>query len=516
MSIPRLSAPADAVIPSFRRLRLAPYWIVVAALLVGCATAGAGTTPCVAPPAPRIGIPSSQAECGIRDFHVNGVTRQPAKPETYRQNDIVRVVVTDANPFLFEYEIKANEQRVAEASIGDFFKFAFGITFPPKAGNTAVTGSSLIPTAGASAADGGTAVVCDATGAATYVARVEAAQAEEARIDGVFNHITQLASDADVALAAHRTVYLDPQREAPDVHGAAVASVGVHDQFTTTVEPLHDNLNRDVGEWSRTVATLSQESGAIVDALSCIGADDALVAVAEMVADTSTFGANLATVARKLTETHTERDRLAAVVNDKGRFYHTMLLQRFDVPTDVTVIVRRKGITGTDTFHDITSQRINVGGRARFSFSAGVGWTSVGTTTYGVTRRFVTPPAGSTDTVNAVVVAKENSDDQIFPMVTFNTRLTPSEWQVPANLHLVLGVGVSRADAKPLPGYLVGLGLDSFGQRLLVTGGVFFGEEHRLGGGLRPGDRVPGSLTEVPMQRRMIGKLGIGLTYRMF
>ena len=441
----------------------------------------------------------------------NGVTGQPAESQSYPQSSVVRVVVTDANPFLYAYEIKANDQRVTEASIGDFFKFAFNINFP-KAAAGAGGGAA------AQSAQAGMAICTeDVAGAAlVYVAEVSLAKAAHARIDSQFGSIERLSETAQRDLAVQSAVYLHPQKLAPEVRAAALAAVGVHDRFAASVRPIHGDLATTVPSWAQTVARLKEQSAEMGGAIGCSGVEESIGATVQMMADATRLQTNLAAAGKKLLDAETARQRLATTANDPNRFFHTHVLSRYDAPTDVTLVIRRKAITVDDTFHHVASQRINVGGRARFSFSAGLGWTELGNTTYGVAKRFVTPQAGGNDTVNAVVVIKENSNAQIFPMVTFNTRLTPSQWAVPANLQLVLGVGVSRADAKPLPGYLLGLGVDSFGQRLLMTGGLFFGEEHRLGGGLWPGDRIPASETTVPMQRRMVGKLGIGLTYRIF
>ncbi|MBW3570036.1 MAG: hypothetical protein KY467_02910 [Gemmatimonadetes bacterium] len=518
MFTPRCSGSGRIGALVWRPRMAAPRWLpalAAAALLSGCATMGGrSSVPCTSGAAPRIGVPAPQ--CSVRDFQFNGATREPAPYASFPQATSIRVVVTDANPFLYAYQIQAEDQRVNEASITEFFNFAFGISFPKAAGRAGVSGAA--PPA-AAADDAGVADDADDVCAvdameSAFISRVERAAQQHGAIAADFALIQHISEAADDSLKVHSAVYLHPERLAPQVQAAALDAVRIHDHFATDVGDLRRELDVAIPAWTATVAALNADARHVADANACPEVTQAVKSAALLVADTAAFRSGLASVASKLDEAAAARQRLFTTAEDRGRFYYTTLLKRYDTPHDVTVTVRRKTLAPKDTFHHVASQRLNVGGRARFSFSAGLGWTSLGTTTYAVSRRFVTPVAGANDTVNAVVVAKENSDAQVFPMVTFNTRLTPSPW--PANLHLVLGVGVSRADARPLPGYLVGLGLDGLGQRLVVTGGLFLGEEHRLGGGLRVGDRVPGSEQTVPMQRRMVGKLGVGLTYRIF
>lgn len=482
----------------------------VTTLAPACASGGRPPIPEWAEP--RVGVPNPLA--GMEDYHFNGATHQVSPPGSFHQDDVIRVVVTDANPFLFDYKILYNEQRVVEASISQFFNFAFGITFPAAKAERQSEDAELSPTVKFVAS---MLRLCsdEQENAATALrTRLEDAQERRRDIVAAFDRIQAVSHATDAAFAEATKAFTRPTAQADTVKAAAIRGMGEMKRFVDTVGALHGSLTSEVRGWAVIVADLNDDARELGG--SCATATNVVEDVAKLVPDTATFRANLETVDKKVKEARAEYERIRLIASDDGRYYRTGLLPRFDAPSDVTITIQRRP-AGTDAnWHDVAVQRINVGGRARFSLSAGLGWTELGTTSYGVTTRFVTPQPGGADSIHTIV-ALDRSGEQIFPMVTFNTLLTPSRWRLPLNPHLVLGIGVSRKDRTPLPGYLVGLGTDALSRRLLVTGGVFFGEEHRLGGGLRVGDRVPESIAEsIPVERRLVGKLGIGISYRIF
>lgn len=500
---------------------MAPRTLLCLALCLtagaGCSQPGRGGTeqpsPCPLNSSGRVGFPQRQA--GVQDFCFDGVTRQPDAPVSFRQDDVIRVVVTNANPFLYEYEIRANEQRVREASIADFFKVSLGITLPglpalpAQTGGGAPAGPAAVPSfSGCSAAEEVTAVALQNS--------VESLRRDRDAIGTRFDDLTRYSRAQEDTFADHRKVYLDPMKTADLVQTAALAGATVLRQTADSLTHGAAALERTIDMYTSRVTAVSQEAE---DAAAENGACVSIAAVAAdakaLARDAAALRSGLEPITKKAEELTATREKFEPTANDRNRFHVTSILKRIDAPTDVTVTIARRPAGTSESYGDVASQRFNVGGRARFSFSAGFGWTSVGNRDYGVARQFVTPPAGTPqDTVIQTVVAREDSDDRVFPFVTFNTRLSPDVWAV--NPQLVVGVGVSRATSDPVPGYLVGLGMDAFAQRLLLTGGFFFAEEERLSGGLRPGDRVPGSLTEAPVHKRLVGKLSIGVSYRIF
>lgn len=512
---PAVGAPARRPRPTLALGRPLALLMLAAAttLLSACASKGGVKAAGWTPPEPRVGVP--QPLQGMQDYHFNGATREVSPPKSFRQDDVIRVVVTDANPFLFDYKILHNGQRVVEASISDFFNFRFGINFPAAKEEGQTTDAPLA--AMTEAFMEGIFNSCsddEETAAAALKVRLDVANDRRDEFVATFDSIQKFAQTTDSRFAQATAAYSHPNALAPDVKEAAMFGAGLMQSYVDTISALTVGLPGAVASWAKVVGDLNDDAAELGS--SCPAVREVVEGAAKLVPDTATFRTNVETAATKVSDADTEYQRIHLIAADDGRYYRTGLLPRFDVPTDVTLTVQRRPAGSGENYHDVAVQRINVGGRARFSLSAGLGWTELGTTSYAVTTRFVTPQAAGTDSIHTIV-ARDNSADQVFPMATFNTLLTPSGWRLPVNPHLVLGVGVSRKDRTPLPGYLVGLGTDALSRRLLVIGGVFFGEEQRLGGGLRVGDRVPGSIGEdIPVERRLVSKLGIGVTYRIF
>jgi hypothetical protein len=235
--------------------------------------------------------------------------------------------------------------------------------------------------------------------------------------------------------------------------------------------------------------------------------------VTALIPDTAAFNTGLLTIANEFTKLANKPEELGRIANDASQFYLTALLDRYHRPTDVTLTVARRAAGTEDEYRPLTSKRINFGGRARWSFSAGIAASTLGNNDYGVRTSRIAAPAGIPgDTLASIVVATKSSQANVFPMITFNTRLTPSTYGV--NPQLVLGVGTNNVNNARV-GFYVGGGVDAFGERVVLTVGALLGEETRLANGLQLGDRVMNGQAVVK-EVRMMARPAISLTYRMF
>lgn len=480
---------------------------------------------CSAAPRPKTSIepvrPGAPARAaGDAEYRINALTLAADTGVSFNTGQEVRVVVTDVNPFVFDYLITSRDQPIAEASIADFFKFALKIDLPTVTAQTLQPGNVLSPPALTTASPFKSLLDDDECNAADLGVLQQLQihnQGLKTRHDALrseFQRIQAMSSAEDDAFALQRAIYLHPQRTIEDVQAAARNGVAILTRYTAALSGASSALRPEVETYANSVAVAQAAAAqALAAHASCPAVRVAAAEPTKFVTDTTGFRTRLAAVDKRLGEVRDVPGRLSTVLNSPDRFYVTGMMNRYDRPTDVTVIVSRRATGTQDAYTTLTSRRVNFGGRARFSFSAGLAAANLATRDYDVrVTRVTPPPANPVDTAVYTVVATKNSTWNAFPVITFNTRLTSRVHSV--NPHLVVGVGTNDV-TKPRVGLLLGLGVDALGERTVLTVGGLASEETRLGAGLRQGDRISGPkglVEETSVRLRGV----VSLTYRIF
>jgi hypothetical protein len=270
-----------------------------------------------------------------------------------------------------------------------------------------------------------------------------------------------------------------------------------------------------------------------------------------------------------------QRRTLQMTVSNPQQFYYALLLERYTTPTDVKLSVRRTpaplidlslvaatasgpgkpespdqprdtpkpgngsvittttttttpqavqdpkkpagdppktdGVQGTPHSSEgrlVTQVRLNFGGASRFVIAAGLIWTDIASRQYSVNSRLATPtPAQPSDTIANVIGDPTVSRSRVTPMLTLNTR-------VYRPIYATIGAGLRTTGGTELD-YVAGSGFSAFDERVLVTGGFYFGQASVLAGGLHVGDRLPAQTTTVPTRNKAIVRFGLGVSYRL-
>jgi hypothetical protein len=499
-----------------RRHALLPFALIA---LAGCASATRGERELTGS---RPGFPAEEPD--VKHYRINAVTLQPDTPRVFSVDQDVRIVVADANPFLYDYQILVKNQPITEASIGSFFGGILKITMPTVSEPASTT--EILTTMGVDdqklfnlgdpeGEEGDDECEEGAKLAAMQVLLLSSTiEPLHDSIRNSFDNISTRSAAADAFWSAKKAVYMDPRQRADAVMSAAAVAADTVLALRSFLTSEQQQLSSQVPSYAAQVATFTEKAeSAAEDFPSCTALGALALASATYVPDTLVFQNGFKLLSTQVTALDRKPEELRIVARDSSRFYVTALLQRYHRPTDVVVQISRRNANTTDAYRDFTSQRLNFGGRARFSFSAGIVASTFAQNDYGTrTTRISPPPGNADDTLAQVVVATKSSDASVVPMITFNTRLTKDLWVI--NPQLVLGVGTNKLE-EPRIGFLLGLGADAFGERVVLTLGGFIGEETRLSDGLEVGDRVFGSAEVSKVTRYMI-RPAVALTYRLF
>lgn len=462
------------------------------------------------------GVPAPEPD--VLHFRINSVTLETGAQRRFGVDDDVRIVVTETNPFVHDYQIIVKNQPIAEASITDFFTGILNIPLPTVAPKE-ITFDSLTRVAAAAVGDtvdGPRVAVCStlaesATG--QIMVRLESINPLHANIRGRFEHLETLTGTTNQEMAERRSVFMHPQERASEVMRTASEAAVILQDYVDELNHHLGELTKEVPSYIANVAEVNRyASAALAEYKTCPYVVEAAAFAARFVPDTSVFRSGLAAVSAHATAMQDEPRKLGTVAYDPTRFYVTALLDRYTRPTDVTVQVARRRANTTDPYRDFTSQRLNFGGRARWSFSAGIVASGFAQRDFGTRATRIPAPTGNPgDTIANLIVETKGSNWSALPMVTFNTRFN----RRPAEVNGQLVFGVATNDLKqPRLGFFLGLGADAFGQRLIWSVGALLAEETGLVEGLEVGDRVYN--TSGFERTKMVPRLGFTLTYRVF
>lgn len=161
----------------------------------------------------------------------------------------------------------------------------------------------------------------------------------------------------------------------------------------------------------------------------------------------------------------------------------------------------------------VVQTRINIGGAPRFLIGAGFAFAPIPSRQYSpLAVRIPAGPGGPGDTLRTTIGAPTISKARVTPILTLNTRLNDPWYGM--TWHATLGAGL-RTTGKADLDYLVGLSVSAFDQRVLLTGGAYFGETNVLAGGRHTGDALLTGTTSVPTDKKFVAQWAVGLSYRI-
>ncbi|HEY4100755.1 MAG TPA: hypothetical protein VGM20_07755 [Gemmatimonadales bacterium] len=293
----------------------------------------------------------------MSDFQVSGLTGRASEQVAFKRNEIVRVVVTNVNPFLFNYAIAAKDsQIVQEASPLDFFNLAFkplGLSIPsapPPRTAAAFSVGQPLP----SCPDG-----------------PEPQRAITALADNAWLSLKKI----DTILA---TTLLDGDRsrsefdaQAGTIYNSQIAAREVHDaaqRASRALGWLSDSITNDVAVINVLLSVTQSRLDSVRDLVKP-NKSKIDVACPKLTATQSELDKDVGNAQTYLNTLRTERDAARTAyrtfqntVDDPAAYYAMLMLPRFDKPMDITIRVSRSHVAPAVLFTPVDDGARSPGG----------------------------------------------------------------------------------------------------------------------------------------------------------
>jgi hypothetical protein len=417
----------------------------------------------------------------------------------FRKRALVRVCVTNMNPFVFEYDIEGQVHRVAEPALADIATLlvpgapgtaptAATRTTPPVSAGTRAMTTTPDPCPARLAALQGQATALATAVAASRVRAEETRKALES-MAAAWNLARRALFEGDASTAAELRAAATQARNALDVPATAQPSEA---QFEAIAEQL---IALRVG-----LKELTEEG-------TCASRDLQFVQEARRQVE-ETHGAFLPEAretrraqSEALARLHALRDALARVLGRPDAFDALREFGPFDEPTDVSVHVRRRPIGGESS--TLAEVKLNFGGSARFAYSTGAVMATLDRDTY---ARVDGVQDGA---ARAFVGYEERAATRTRFLAMAHARLFDLDHE--ASLFATLGRVLDTENEL-----LVGLSVGLAENRFLLTVGAYRGPRDVLETGFAVGQALPAEFTaEVPVRKQFEWSVAAGVSIRI-
>lgn len=456
---------------------------------------------------PPAAVCSVAPEPGVRDFVIDARRGSLHGARHYRQNDQVRVVVVNKNPYLFEYRLSVEAAPVAGPNPADFLAL-FGVTFNPEEPAAKKPEGKAPP---------GTAP--GVKPAATCAALPDLV-AGEAQISAAFDamaaawkNLNAVVKKGTEALDAAKPVFADAQVLCGTLRDASTTFALAVKDFK--FEPKGTSDAMDV---LRATATVQAER--IAKVADDEGCQDQLarfrLGVSGARAEAEKIAANLTKAAEAAKGVETAKKTVASVLANPESFTQVEWLPASLDPTDITLTLARRSVTPESTYATVVSTKLNVGGRARFAVSGGwaAGW--VRRIDYialdGQPLAADGKPAG--DTIVPIVGTSENSAVRSGPALLGHIRMAELRPGYGA-LHATLGLTPQSDGSANRPEILAGLSWSFANETGFVSVLAYRGWRQRLEGSYYVGKALPEGSTTIPKALDEVWSIGVALSMRI-
>jgi hypothetical protein len=190
-------------------------------------------------------------------------------------------------------------------------------------------------------------------------------------------------------------------------------------------------------------------------------------------------------------------------VASAASYYRVLSIGGFRMPTDVTVTLKRKDMTDPKAEAESLHERdFSFSGGARFASSAGWSITSANRQAYGQVQGH---PRGSAEgdpdlsMIVPVVGLTDDAGQRNGPLALMHVRLFDiGDW---VSVHASVGVTPKADDDALRAEYIVGPSIGLAENRFFATFGWYFGRTESLQEGWFVGEKVPESITSVPVRK---------------
>jgi hypothetical protein len=428
----------------------------------------------------------------------------------HRKSDRVRVIVTNKNPFLYEYKVTIAETPVPEPDLGGFLKLL---------GGPAV---DLLPAATAPAA--GAAAVAAGSGALP-TAVIDLCNKRFAAITAQHAVVAAARAKADAELAKQKAAY--------DKLAAGVKKAEAVFNSNALCDELYSTANVVRGD----IAAYDPKLDAFEEAIAVLSS-----AIKEQDANLAAFPADCPQDVSSYRETnraqHTALDQLRAALKlltaEKARFEalgekidpilasptsftEVRQIGDYDVPTNVKITIERKERVDKAVFQPMLTVTTRFGGGARFAVAGGWSWSALRKPQYVPVQGFPIDRAGNVvapETLAPVVGTTERSASRNGPLAALHTRILP-EVKGWSRFYLTLAITAKNDNKGTDPEYLVGPSVSFAEERAFLTVGLYGGRLQELQGQLYEGGPIPKDLAAIPVEKNLHWKLGVALTWKV-
>ena len=482
------------------------------ALVAGCATV---TRP-ASPPA------SYPSDATVQDLVIDALHPSASPSPQYSQNARVRIVVANVNPYLFKYRIVASDATWAEVSPAEFFTAILNGGLPTVSAGEGVVKEGpahelkfdyftergrIVPPQGCA--------VQEEPFVNEYKQLLDSLLTQDRELNDTVGKVRTEIGKYEQQGKAQLEIMHDITQPTATVREAAEQNRILLSRTLAAVRPALDILPTSVTAFGQRVAKLDPLVATAREKFpNCVAFVDLTGHLLAMGRDTLVLRANANTLTHWRDTAETSLAFMNAVNPDPLRFSLIRVLNAYRSPTDVTIRVQRKAPSSDTTdFASIVQRTLNFGGLPRFSIGAGVAWTSLATEEYEARKIYSPSFQGRTDTVITAVALKESAHNRVSPMLTLSTRLLGFNSTYADGVHATLGATLRKDGSSTAPEFLIGLGLSGLGQRIMVTGGEYFGRTQALVDGVSVGTRLPGG--SVPVDTRIIWEPAVMVSFKI-
>jgi len=518
--------------------------------------------------------PALQLE-GAHDLTIDAVEGTVSKLARFKRGDVVRIVVTNLNPFLFSYDVQiADPDTVFEAKPATFFLMAFkplGFALPDGPGGA--TGPSVANILSVAALDADLRKKLENAGCAAAVPPKKRTAAE--RAFAVSLAALEATQQGFVPLVSHSSTLL---REAMKIDGAYASTVGHLHDASLAAAAIRDVSESAAGQLLTHAVNLRSlafdlelglptYAARIREGLNAARANDTtfagckgFAALTKAWTDDDEAAGLLARMLPTLDQRRVTvlgvQSILARAATDRGLYYYVAMVKRYDRPTDVSVSLLRtptppllvdlaglspigssradedgddgpsgdpkpagndkSGVTekGAVASERFVTTRVRFGGRPRLTIGAGVMIGLVPNTEFVATHRLASVPGQMPRDTSILVIGRgDASSFRVVPAVTLSMLTLPFRDSDFGGLAVTLGTGLRTQGNGTSLDYFLGLGLTFLEARCTLIGGLYTGQQQQLRGHYL-GEVIP--TEDVPTETRNVLSGGFGLSFRIY
>jgi hypothetical protein len=455
-----------------------------------------------------------------KDFVINGRTAETSGKKKFRLRDNARIILTEKNPFLFEYKVTLKDKVIVESAIADFFN---GWPLSIKGEKTKEATDKAKEAAKATDANAAPAPTPCPALTQQFGPRVQ-------HINTLQDWLSQSMAGLGESYAAQKERYervaksVDDDKKVVYDENASCSTVCQRaTNIRTTLnqyKPNLDRLSKDVATFKLYAELFQREVDVLIDQAQ----NNAQISGAECAAVLSAYEAS----AKGYVQVATEMDAglremmsgkktfdtivktINKVFSDPHAFYQIYHRGDYGQPTDVEITVERKDATKEEGkfVKIIDAETINFGGGPRFAIAGGVVVSPF------ETINFKRVPALVNGQQTTIIGREESSNSRILPILMLHGRFAEGKGPI-SGFHFSLGVKAKPNDTATNVEFLIGPSISFIEERLFFTFGGYAGRQKQLEGNLVLGQELPKEFSDdIPTSTHLVWKPGFALTYK--